>query len=36
MYLLFVFNCNVCSDDILLYYDDGICCLYIGGKDGGV
>lgn len=36
VYLLFVFNCNVCSDDILLYYDDGICCLYIGGKDGGV
>ena len=34
VYVPFAFNRNVQDRDIVLYHDDGVRCLYIGGKDG--
>ena len=34
VYVPFAFNRNVQERDIVLYHDDGVRCLYIGGKDG--
>ena len=34
VYVPFAFNRNVQDRDIVLFHDDGVRCLYIGGKDG--
>ena len=34
VYLPFAFNRNLQDRDIVLFHDDGVRCLYIGGKDG--
>jgi exodeoxyribonuclease V beta subunit len=34
VYVPFAFNRNVQDRDIMLFHDDGVRCLYIGGKDG--
>jgi exodeoxyribonuclease V beta subunit len=34
VYLPFAFNRNVQDHDTVLFHDDGVRCLYIGGKDG--
>ncbi len=34
VYVPFAFNRNVAERDIVLFHDDGVRCLYIGGKDG--
>lgn len=33
VYLPFAFNRNVQERDLILFHDDGVRCLYIGGKD---
>ena len=34
VYLPFAFNRNVQDRDMVLFHDDGVRCLYIGGRDG--